>query len=316
MIDTRALEHFLAAVRHGSLTLAAIELGLTQPALTKSLRRLEAQLGVPLLERSRLGVSPTSFGEALVARGRRVRDELASAVTELAAMRGATEGTVVIGCGPTEATRLLPLAARTLAEEAPAIRLTVLYGLNEALMPWVRQGEVEFALSSVPRTASDPALAHETLHIESAAVIARAQHPLAERRKVTARDLLGFPWCLARRHELERRALDEMFLANDLRPPAAAIETTSTVLMKSVAQMTDFLTFLPRELIYWEALHGTLVPLAVSGAHATSEWSRHVGITRRAVGRLSPSAEKVIAILRDTAGELAVPAGRTARRSR
>ncbi|MEO7403813.1 MAG: LysR family transcriptional regulator, partial [Burkholderiales bacterium] len=229
MVDIRSLGHFLAAVQHGSLTRAAAELGVTQPALSKSLRRLETELGVPLLERGRFGVSPTPYGEALVARGRRIRDELAGVANEMASMRGAAEGNVVIGCGPTEATRLLPLAAQALTARAPGIKLTVLYGLNEALMPWVRSGEIEFALSSVPSTASDPGLAHETLYVESAAVIARAQHPLAERRKVTARDLVGYSWCLARRHELERRALDELFLTNELRPPVAAIETTSTV---------------------------------------------------------------------------------------
>lgn len=310
MVDIRALEHFLAAVQHGSLTLAAAELGLTQPALSKSLRRLEAELGVTLLERGRFGVSPTPYGEALAARGRRIRDELAGVANELASMRGAAEGNVVIGCGPTEATRLLPLAAQALAARAPGIRLTVLYGLNEALMPWVRSGEIEFALSSVPSTASDPGLAHETLYIESAAVIARAQHPLAERRMVTARDLVGYSWCLARRHELERRALDELFLTNELRPPVAAIETTSTVLMKSVVMMTDFLTFLPRELVYWETQQGTLVPLPVSGP----AWSRHVGITCRAQGELSPAAARLVQALRTVAPTLSAAGGRGTRR--
>ena len=194
--------------------------------------------------------------------------------------------------------------------QAPGIRLTVLYGLNESLMPWVRQGEIEFALSSVPTTASDPALAHEALLTESAAVIAGGDHPLAGRRSVQAADLLQYPWCLARRNELERRAFDELFLANKLRPPEARIETTSTVLMKSILMMTDYLTFLPRELIHWEERQGMLVALAVSG----SAWSRRMGITRRMANTVTPAAEIVIDVLREAAKTLAAPRERGKRR--
>jgi DNA-binding transcriptional LysR family regulator len=59
----------------------------------------------------------------------------------------------------------------------------VLCGLNESLMPLVKQGEIDFALSSVPRRAQDPDLLHETLFTECAVVVARADHPLARRRQ-------------------------------------------------------------------------------------------------------------------------------------
>lgn len=309
-MDLRALEHFATALRHGNLTAAAAELGLTQPALSKSIKRLEASLGVQLVERGRFGVVPTAYGEALAERARAVQAELAGASAQIAAMRGARDGHVLIGCGPTEATRLLPMAANRLARERPDIRLTVLYGLNESLMPWVRSGEIEFALSSVPAMASDPALEHEQLFVERAAVIARAGHPLAERKAVRAADLLEYPWCLARRRELERRAFDELFLAAGLKPPDARIETTSTVLMKSVVMMSDMLTFLPRELVHWEERAGTLAPIAVAG----SNWSRHVGITRKARAGATPASRLVVAALREAAAELTTRTPRGARR--
>jgi DNA-binding transcriptional LysR family regulator len=64
------------------------------------------------------------------------------------------------------------------------IRVTVLSGLNEALMPMVRRGEIDCALSSVPRTAIDPELQHEALHTDTAVVVAHVDHPLAARRSV------------------------------------------------------------------------------------------------------------------------------------
>lgn len=207
-----------------------------------------------------------------------------------------------MGCGPSEATRLLPLAATRLSETHPELRLTVLYGLNEALMPWVRQGEIDLALSSVPGTASDPDLVHERLLTDSATVVARSGHPLAGRRAVKVTELVDRQWVLARRHELERKALDELFLANALKPPEATIETTSTVLMKSVVMHSDFLTFLPRELIYWEERVGDLAALRVAGEPG---WSRAVGITLRKGGSLSPAGQALIEALRKSATEIA-----------
>ena len=68
-------------------------------------------------------------------------------------------GHVCVGCGPSEATRLLPIALNRLRERSPGINVTVLYGLNEALMPMVKHGEVDFALSSIPPRSPDSGFA-------------------------------------------------------------------------------------------------------------------------------------------------------------
>lgn len=299
-MDLRSLNHFLACLRHGSLTGAAEELGISQPALSKTLKRLEAAVGAPLLERGRFGVTPTPFGEALAARAETIRAEVARVRDDIHALQGRATTQLVIGCGPSEASRLLPRALAAAARKHADLRVTVLYGLNEALMPWVRQGEIEFALSSVPGTATDPLLEHEHLFADSAAVFARADHPLAGRRAVSVTDLAAYPWCLARRRELERRALDELFLSAGLRPPEAAIETTSAALMKSAVLEANHLTFLPRELAHPEEQAGRLVALPVSGGPT---WSRIVGITRRRGQPPGVAASRLLEALREQARE-------------
>lgn len=297
------MQMFLAAARLGNLTAAADELGLTQPALSKGLKALESSLGVRLLERGRFGVAPTPFGEALIEHGLVVEAELRNAVAQIEALKGASSGHVLLGCGPTEATRLLPQALLALAEAHPDLRVTVLYGLNEALMPMVRQGEVDFALSSVPPpagSAADPALMHDRLYAEAGAVVARAGHPLARRRQVPASELMKARWVLPRRRELERQAFDDLFRAQQLEPPTAAVETTSTVLMKSLVMHSDTLTFIPEELIHWERSAGQLVTLNVAGP----DWTRWVGITRRRRGSLSPAARQLVEQLKAVAAAL------------
>jgi DNA-binding transcriptional LysR family regulator len=120
-MDIKALEHFVAACHHGNLTAAAAELGVTQPALSKSIKRLEASLGVRLVERGRFGVRATPMGDKLVVRARLIAAQLASVEQDVAALRGKHRTEVVLGCGPTEATRLLPRAAAELARVRPEL---------------------------------------------------------------------------------------------------------------------------------------------------------------------------------------------------
>ena len=286
------------------MTAAAAELEISQPALSKSVKALEKSLGVRLLERGRFGVTPTPYGEALVAHGSVIEAELRNAVGEIDALKGATRGHVLVGCGPTEATRLLPQALLAMLHTHPELKVSVLYGLNESLMPLVKNGEVDFALSSVPARAADADLVHDQLLGEAGAVVARSGHALARRRSVAPADLLTQVWILARRRELERVAFDDLFRAHELEPPEPVIESTSTVLMKAVVMQSDMLTFIPRELIWWEEKAGQLVALNVSG----SQWVRRVGITRRRRGSLSPAARLLIEALKRAAQNLA-PAG-------
>ena len=296
-MDYRKVQLFLAAARLGNMTEAAASLDISQPALSKSIKSLEKTLGVRLLERGRFGVSVTPFGQALMQHGQVMEAEMRNAVGEIQAMRGAQRGHVLMGCGPTEATRLLPLALQALAKDQPEIQVTVLYGLNEALMPWVKQGEVDFALSSVPTRTTDPDLSHERLLTETATVVARAGHPLAQHKVVTPDLLTPYPWVLPRKRELERLAFDDYFVAQGLEPPTAQVETTSTVLMKSMVMQSDALTFIPAELIYWEVRAGQLQALQASG----NQWARQVGITRRRKGSMSPASQRLLTAVKSVA---------------
>lgn len=296
-MDYRRLQYFMAAVRHGNLTTAAGELGLSQPALSKGIKALEKALGVPLLARGRFGVAPTPFGEALLSRGQIVEAELRSALGEIEALKGATRGHVLVGCGPTEANRLLPLALQRLHAQRPDVRVSVLYGLNESLMPWVQQGEVDFALSSIAAQPPDPALSHERLFMDSGAVVARAGHPLTRKRNLQLSDLLSQTWVLPRRRELERQAFEELFQKEGLPAPLATTETTSTVLMKSMVLQSNMLTFIPRELIWWEERAGQLAALKPG----TAQWNRQVGLTRRRNATLTPACRLLMDAVRQTA---------------
>lgn len=276
-LDVRRLRHLQAAVSEGSLTAAAAVLGLSQPALSASIKSLEGELGLPLLERHRHGVHATRYAETLLEHAQRIEVELQAAWSGLRRQSQREAVSLRIGCGPSEASRLLPHALVQLRQSQPQLRVFVEYGLNEKLMPMVRLGEIDCALSSVPRTAAHPDLRHEPLHTDQAVIVARVDHPLAARRNPGAAELASYPWVLARRWELERKALDDLFAQAGVEPIQAVVETTSAVLMKTMLMNSDFLTFVPREMVHWEERAGLLKPLK----GFRSAWERQVGLTLR-----------------------------------
>ena len=91
--DTPLLRHFLAVATDGSISAACARLAVTQPALTKSIQRLEAQLGVKLFERLPRGMALTPFGKTLLPHARRIEAECHFAEVEMQAFRGGRTGT-------------------------------------------------------------------------------------------------------------------------------------------------------------------------------------------------------------------------------
>ncbi|MGV7216640.1 LysR family transcriptional regulator [Bradyrhizobium sp. UFLA05-112] len=143
-MDLRQLEYFLRVAQRKNISLAAAELNIAQPTLTKSIKLLEEQLGVKLFERLPRGVVLTSFGTTLLRHAEAVHVQMKDAGHEIAAQRSGAVGTVAIGAGPTWLRRYLPAAlARTISSH-PSIRVRVEAGFDESLFRALRQGEFDF----------------------------------------------------------------------------------------------------------------------------------------------------------------------------
>jgi molybdate transport repressor ModE-like protein len=113
-VDIRTMKCFVQVADRGSITHAADDLGITQPALTRRILQLEIELGVGLLERRPRGIRLTGAGRELLEHARRILREVALAEAQVRRARSAVRGRVVLGTSPTLAPLLLPgCAART-----------------------------------------------------------------------------------------------------------------------------------------------------------------------------------------------------------
>lgn len=177
---------FLAVVESGSLRAAARSLGVSQPAVSKSLRQLEEELRVHLFERRPHGVVATTAGRAFVARARVVQSELRKAEEEFARFSGDGEGTVAVGAGFTEMALVIPDAVAEFRRQLPRARVRVIEGRRTTLIPLVRDETLDFSVGLGPDSKADTGLDFRPLFRSDYVVAARKGHPLRNERSLAA----------------------------------------------------------------------------------------------------------------------------------
>lgn len=299
MLDSRRLRHFLAVYDLRSIGQAAEKLYVTQPALSKSIRLLEQDLSVKLFDRTPLGVVPTVFGELLAQHAKVIRSEMRHAELEIASLRGAVKGHVTIGVGPSIAANLMPAGAQRMRREKPGVRLTVIEGLVDNLIPALRRGEIDMAIGSWPRVA-DSDLTAETLLQDSVCVIASPRHPLVGKSRVELGDLLEYPWALPPESQRWRQILEETFLAQGLSPPSPAVVSNSAMFIRTVLASSEYLSYLPLQSL---PAGGRTMQLAALPCEALAR-QIDVTVTYRERAVLSPSAQAMLACLREVIRDL------------
>lgn len=191
-LKTTQLQMLVAIAEHGTLMAAADALNVSQPAVTKSIKELEARLGVQLLERSGAGVRLTRYGETLLRRARAVVAEIASAERELEEMKLGVERTLSIGVSLLASSIAMPEALRAFRQRLPDVRLNVNECLPAQIIDGLRDGSFDLCVAFV--ADSDVTAEYRVVPIsESAQVLAVARHdPLASETQLAR--LTGARW--------------------------------------------------------------------------------------------------------------------------
>ena len=256
-----ALRALVAAVEDGSLRGAARRLGLSQPALTKTIRELERELSATLLSRTSRGVVPTAQGKALYEHAIKVSRELVAAVDEINQLGGQMVGELSIGAVPVAVMLLIPEALRTFGREFPAIRLRISEELFPAQLQRLRSGEVDVAVGGVPEGLSSGEFVIEELMRTTMVVVVRKGSRYAGCRSLHELDAanwiytaasgdLGYAKLLFERHGLQA-------------PPVGAV-VNSTLSLLSLVTTGDFVALMPQQSMQHPLAAQYLVQVPVS----------------------------------------------------
>lgn len=292
-MDVRQLRNALAVLDKGSIGKAAEFLHISQPALTKSIRRLEDELQVRLFERNARGMQPTVYGECLRAHARTLSTGLQQLRADLQALRSGAQGIVEIGAPPIVAPAVFPRAIARLQRENPQILVRVRTELSPQLLQAVQAGSLDFVVSFVSSDRALVGCSHKLLFNDRLVVAARAGHPITRMKKVSARALVGCAWILPHRGNLHRQRLELAFEAEGQPAPRPVMECDSVPFLKAALRETDCITLIARLSVKSDETDGMIKTVELNSEFM----NRPVGIIWNTERGLSQAAQKLLAII-------------------
>lgn len=239
-MDARQLRTVLAVMTHGSLGKAAKALHISQPALSKTLQRLEQQLDAPLFSRDARGMHPTLYAECLRSYALTVSRGLDHARAEIEALKAGHKGVVTIGASPLTASRILPDAIARLTRERPGVFVRVVT-TSADLVPGLLANDYDIVVKALTQDTPDRGIRQRILFSDRMIIVARRGHPLTRRKAIRAEDLQAYPWVLPRPGNLHRGCLERFFEAEGLRPPRVAVECSTTGVITGMVRRSDCL---------------------------------------------------------------------------
>jgi DNA-binding transcriptional LysR family regulator len=239
------LRQFLVVATEGNVTAAAERLGVSQPALTKSIRRLERDCGASLFDRHPRGVSLTLYGKALLRHARLIDAECRFASSEIEALRHGHRGQIHIGGGPFWGATLLPRAVAHLSRFFPDLRVNLEIGVNSVVHPMLFQGELDLVVSAAPDVAALPSHTAfrqiNTIHLR---IFARQDHALFRRPQVDIDELSRCQWVVYQHDPDVIRRLTAALSTLGANPPRIAVEASSLLAILELVRTSDFLACL------------------------------------------------------------------------
>ncbi|MBN9205530.1 LysR family transcriptional regulator [Methylibium petroleiphilum] len=204
----RQLSAFHAVARLGSVSRAASELYLTQPAVSIQLKLLEESAGTPLLQREGRGVRLTAAGDLMASYAGRILDLWRDVGDEMATLRGVFSGTLRVGA-VTTAEYLLPPLLVSFANEHPNVKVKLRVGNRDEIVRMLAAQEVDLVIMGRPpgelKTVATAFAKHPM------AFIASPRHPLMAQRRLTLADLEGASLLARERGSGTRTTLERLF---------------------------------------------------------------------------------------------------------
>ena len=285
-MDIKQLKALVTVAEAGSVTRAAELLHLVQPAVTRQIRTLEQELGVPLFERTRQGMRPTDAGAVMVDRARRALNELERARVEVQPTPGVVTGVVTVGLLDSTSDLLAEPLVSALARSQPGIELRLITAYSGHLQQWLDDGDLDLTL--LYNLASTPSLNAQPLVRERLWAVAPPSAGLRAEQPVSVAETAGHPLVMpAAGHAL--RSLIDSAAARAGVELDVVVQTNSMRVQKQVVLAGHGWTILPGIGIAEDVARGSLSAAPLS---APDVWRSIVLGTQR-TGRTPPAVEVV-----------------------
>jgi DNA-binding transcriptional LysR family regulator len=264
-MELRRLRHLIAVTEHGNFGRAAAASYITQPALSRSIQALEAEVGGALFDRRPSGVELTDLGQVVLRHARALEAGARDLDREIRLTKGLDLGELRVGVGPWGGAVLVAPVIGRLHVQHPGLRMRVVVAPWRELPARLLARDVDLVVGAVSEIESLDDFETLGLSVQDVVVVGRAGHPLAARTDVTLADVFGFPLAGPGLESDAAELLTGLAAAvidGPAAPPSGAelltIECDSSDLLKGMLVESDALTFMPRFLVDEDLRQGRL----------------------------------------------------------
>lgn len=299
-MDPRKLLYFAAVIEHGSFKKAARQLLVSQPALSTSMDRLEASLGVKLLDRGAHGTVPTAIGEILYSHARLIRDEMDRAEQRLRSRDDQEIATIKFGVLPSLTSSVVPLALEKWRKGQTSISVKIDEKIQIDLLTSLLRHEIDFFIGMTEYYGMIDGIKQRVLFRDKLCVLSRANHPIFQLEQITWPDLVKFPW-ICPMVGRQRSALENILQAVGASTPDHITECSSFAMVTSLVAKSDHFALVPAHAVYTDLADNRLRQLPIQ----VPEMNRNIAVFFRDGFVLNEAIQNFISCVESVGTELA-----------
>lgn len=298
-MDLRRLEVFAKVADLRSFSRAAEALSLTQPTVSEHVRALEAEIGLPLLDRLGRGATPTPAGRLLLDYARRMLTLAVEARQAMDRFQGRMSGTLIVGGSTIPGEYVLPALIGQFKAKYPDIAISLRVGSSRQVSEWIDEGRVETGV--VGAQPASRSLASRELMTDELVVMVPAGHPWVGRKTVALADVQAEPLIVREQGSGSRDALERALrqAGTDLDAFRLAGEIGSTQAVKQAVRAGVGITIISRRAVEDECRAGLVSCAKIRDLKVARSFYL---VTHRERTR-SPLAEAFVQFVESQAGE-------------
>jgi len=301
-MDLRQLEIVRAVAEAGSFTSAGRQLHLSQSAVSRQILLLEEELNEELFLRIGRKIRITPAGETLLRLSRRVFEDIDEARASIRESQQTLSGTLRLVGGMTVCLYVFPPLLKEFRRAHPGVEVKVIAGATPRLVRQLRAGAADLGLLTLP--VNDPNLVSTLVMREELLLVTAPTNPLAKKKQIVSKDLVGQPFVLFEASSNSRRTIDEFFTKEHISPRVVS-ETENVEIIKAMVQIGLGITIIPYQAVAREVRAGYLFCARIAGQQLLRDtgWV-HLRSNRvpRAVQEMMRTLERVRPRLKLTPG--------------
>jgi DNA-binding transcriptional LysR family regulator len=301
-MNSQKLYYLSVIIEQGSLRKAAEHLAMSQPALSKSMERLEATLNVKILERTSRGVSPTDVGEVLYSHARLIREDMDRArhvINQSTSCNDPVES-ITFGTLPTLVSSVVPRAVGAWREEDTRTKLKVVEKVQSELLLDLLRGHIDFIVARTEYYDLLEGFRQRVLFRDNLKIFAAASHPIFRHREPGWTDLVKYPWVCTMTGQ-QRNMLQHILDQKQLGMPEEITECTSIDFMISLVAHSDHLAILPSYIRRLKGMEDSIASVPLS----YPKFARDIAVIFRSSHPLAPQSRALLAHIEAIGNEMA-----------